>query len=928
MTGFSAARIRPAAVVLLVFVGVGVVSLLQQLQGWWQAAVIAPVVVLAALRLLPMPSVLRWAGIIVGAFIYPILALVGFARLWAELGLGRPDVWVSFTLGAVLLAVAVYVYVRPWWLREPSPHPRRWVAVVVVLLVLAPPVAFWLVGVLNGDEKPLGPKVVAVSRLDVVTLRPGTDPQDVESSTVAGWRIRSWTGAVGPGGVAWSASGAPPFVPANDVDNVLLLMPGAGTTEGEERTWLELADQVSPPTTPVFAVLETGDEAVLKRWRDAIHGKGGRVRRRGDARSLDSFGAARPGTTDIALKLAALSPAGDQDLALAAKHRPALFFDRGEDDHTPLNVDNLIASGHMSLCERGQALRSLCSAVHESADIQNGATNLAFDPDEIAKETRDTTIYVNVTHAGNDHPNTVYLDYWWYLAHNPTGAAGGALCGPGFVIAGITCLDHQSDWEGVTVVLDEDATPPAVTAVSYGQHEDVVRYSWDALQESWDRHRPGAESLREKFGEGIDTRERPLVFSARGTHASYPVACTRDRCQAGGVLGLTLDRFSVENRHGGERAWRGNLEARCHAICLTALPTREEGTRPARWNAFEGHWGTSTCVFGRICSSADPPRSPGFQGRFEEPWCFDWVFAVSNGRPTRHRGPRCTPYQEPDKALSSGERLLALGDSYSSGQGAGSYEPGTSGGGNTCYRSALAWPEQLALRRDLRTLQSLACSGARMSHLTRDRAKGEKERRTSQVGRIPTDPARRPDVITVTIGGNDAGFVKVLETCIAVNCVKEYHRPSGDLLERAVLAVGRQLPDVYAAIRRAAPDAQLVVVGYPRLFPEDKPGGAAANCAAWDRISAAEARYLNDGTRLLNAQIAATAAAAGADFVDVTDAFDGKELRCTGETYVNRVRLQSHLRPASFHPNAAGHDRLAAVVDQALDAPSTRTESR
>jgi hypothetical protein len=151
----------------------------------------------------------------------------------------------------------------------------------------------------------------------------------------------------------------------------------------------------------------------------------------------------------------------------------------------------------------------------------------------------------------------------------------------------------------------------------------------------------------------------------------------------------------------------------------------------------------------------------------------------------------------------------------------------------------------------------------------------------------------------------------VLARCIAdPNCVAHYRRPEGDRLEADIARVGAQLPEVYAQIRDAAPAARLVVLGYPRLFPDD----LSRNCAAWEQISQPEASYLNEKTRSLNAAIQAAALSSGVDFIDVTEAFDGLELRCDGESHVHRLRPAEKIRrAASFHPNVAGHHRLAEI---------------
>jgi len=59
--------------------------------------------------------------------------------------------------------------------------------------------------------------------------------------------------------------------------------------------------------------------------------------------------------------------------------------------------------------------------------------------------------------------------------------------------------------------------------------------------------------------------------------------------------------------------------------------------------------------------------------------------------------------------------------------------------------------------------------------------------------------------------------------------------------------------------------------------------------------------------------------------VDITEAFSGHELQCRGETvpspYLQPLQDGIKLIPASFHPNAAGHARLAEVIARSLAVP-------
>ena len=911
--------------VILAFVLAGVAALWPDLAGVALAALVVPLALIAGLRFVHAGRFFIGFGVVLGALVIPVLALVGFDLLWAWRVHGHLRALYSVPLGALIVAIAAWVYLRPWWVREASKNAFIWALVISGVLVVGVPVAVFAFGKITGDEDSLSKQpAAAVSRLNVIVLRPGGQPPEVDETDTRGWAVQTWVGDVTGDEIQWSADGPPPFVPDGDVDTVLLLKVDGGPTslvnadkladapqsDGEVQRWMSLADQVTPESTPTFALLKTSDDARRGLWTDALDGSGPKGSAR-TGRALAFEDVAGPRTiTDLALRLAVLAPTSDQDLSLAAKHRPALFFDDHEDYPRPLNIDHVLASGKLRLCDRGQSVKALCSEVHGAADLHNGATHLAFNPEDLrdVKPKLDSTIYVHVTRSGNDHRNTVYLDYWWYFPNNPTGAVGGALCGPGFVIAGITCLDHQSDWEGVTVIVDEDS-PDRPAAVAYAQHSEVVRYTWPAVQRLWDHPK------RAKFRKGIDVTQRPLVFVASGTHASYPTDCASDHCRPGDIPDLPLPRGTNEQGHDGAIAWEGNRSAQCRSICLAALPTRNGGTEPARWNAFEGNWGTSDCVLKVFCSSGNAPRAPAFQDRFEEPWCVDWLFSFDGTNFRRDPGPDCTHRQPTANELRTGERLLALGDSFSSGQGAGSYEPDTNGDGNTCFRSRDAWPGLVAKRLRLVALPSLACSGAVIDHVIRsDPKRKQDERDASQLSRIDNDPG----LITITIGGNDAGFADVLKECVTGDCVQAFDRPSGDVLANEAAKLARRLPAVYRAISGRAPRAKLVVVGYPRLFPEQRPRRPSPSCAAWRRIDRFEVSYLNRSTLTLNAAIAAAAAEAGADFVDVTDAFKDHELGCAPGSYLNRLQVRPRLFPASFHPNAAGHERLAQVVATAL----------
>jgi lysophospholipase L1-like esterase len=440
-------------------------------------------------------------------------------------------------------------------------------------------------------------------------------------------------------------------------------------------------------------------------------------------------------------------------------------------------------------------------------------------------------------------------------------------------------------------------------AVNYAQHDGRVRYAWPALQRLWQR--TGVQHLAPAGALGT----RPLVFAARGTHASYPIACGEASCPRDVVPELRHTSALQDNPHDGKQPWEGIEDKACAGTCVVELPTRRNGAAPEGWSVWPGEWGTANCIMGVFCASAHPPASPGRQDRYAYPWCTNRAYDLRNGAFAEVGVESCAAQVTSDGDLARGSRLLALGDSYSSGEGAGDYEPGSDTDDNTCHRSRNAWPVLLAEQRRLRIQPSLACSGATLTDLMSGRSGGQPERRRSQLSRIAGDA----NVITVTIGGNDLGFREVLENCIAADCVTTYHRPSGDVLDARIDDLARRLPAAYRAIQAAAPKARVVVVDYPKFFPDAKP-----NCAALDRISPAEGGYLNDKLHRADIAILDAAREAGVTGIDVSTTLQGGELTCSGTQYVNHATPQLKLLSASFHPNALGQERMARAVATAL----------
>jgi lysophospholipase L1-like esterase len=241
---------------------------------------------------------------------------------------------------------------------------------------------------------------------------------------------------------------------------------------------------------------------------------------------------------------------------------------------------------------------------------------------------------------------------------------------------------------------------------------------------------------------------------------------------------------------------------------------------------------------------------------------------------------------------------VALGDSFSSGEGAAPYVAGS----DSCYLSSLAWPRSLyADVAGFVSIDHRACAGARTAHLT-----GAWEDRELPP-QIPAEPDEAVTLVTFTIGGNDAGFGDIVGSCVLTACP----RPDDeDFAASLTTLTDRLTTSVYPAMAAAYPNARLVHVGYPRLTPA--PGEPVEGCGWLDGEDQTRAAgilaALDDAIRAATEQSDGTV-----EYADVSEAFAGHEL-CTAESWLNPVGLGA----GHAHPNAAGQRGLEEAVATAL----------
>ena len=238
-------------------------------------------------------------------------------------------------------------------------------------------------------------------------------------------------------------------------------------------------------------------------------------------------------------------------------------------------------------------------------------------------------------------------------------------------------------------------------------------------------------------------------------------------------------------------------------------------------------------------------------------------------------------------AAAEAASYVALGDSYSSGVGTRDYDESS----GSCQRGPDAYPVEVAPRISA-SLAFVACGGAKTEDVTG--------------GQLGSLNAGTTDV-SISIGGNDAGFGDVLK-----QCAKPWPTTCWGDIEDAQNFIREDLPGeldaVYGAIDSRAPSAQVAVVGYPRIFNGEE-------CNAGARISEGEQEDLNATGDILASVTAARARAHGFTFVDPRVPFDGHAV-CDDDEWINGL---SNPTGESYHPNDEGHDAYADLVTAALD---------
>ena len=261
---------------------------------------------------------------------------------------------------------------------------------------------------------------------------------------------------------------------------------------------------------------------------------------------------------------------------------------------------------------------------------------------------------------------------------------------------------------------------------------------------------------------------------------------------------------------------------------------------------------------------------------------------------------------------SAVNHYVALGDSYTSGPLVPEQRPEIPG----CARSTGNYPSLLAQRLDVAEFTDVSCGGASTEHMTAPQ----------EVDGGPNPPqldALRADtdLVTLGIGGNDHNvFGRFITTCPPLReqdpagapCREQFTVDGVDTLVRDATGTGHRIATVLEEIHRRSPDARVVVMGYPRLVPEQ------GTCPDVMPFADGDLRWWDDVETALNTAIEKAVSADGkATFVDMYPSSRGHDA-CAWDAAWIQGQHDDPEAAARYHPRPSGMTGMADAAARAI----------
>lgn len=262
---------------------------------------------------------------------------------------------------------------------------------------------------------------------------------------------------------------------------------------------------------------------------------------------------------------------------------------------------------------------------------------------------------------------------------------------------------------------------------------------------------------------------------------------------------------------------------------------------------------------------------------------------------------------EPPYVFGVGDDYVALGDSYTAAPATGPYD-----GSDGCFRSRINYPHRIAEETGM-TLQDASCSGASTNSLT--------GAQRTVVGRHPPQFAlldESTDLVTFRLGANDYAMFARIVRCARLYGPDATGSPCTDLdADAGQVGIDARLEDLednlvraFVQIEARAPEARVIAIGYPRIFP------AEGRCEELP-LPAGDyefARRLNEGW---NDALETAAERVGIEYLDMSGPSDGHDI-CSDEPWIAGAEVTSG-RATPWHPYADESQAVARLVLEELE---------
>ncbi|MEU3738806.1 ricin-type beta-trefoil lectin domain protein [Streptomyces sp. NPDC032198] len=282
--------------------------------------------------------------------------------------------------------------------------------------------------------------------------------------------------------------------------------------------------------------------------------------------------------------------------------------------------------------------------------------------------------------------------------------------------------------------------------------------------------------------------------------------------------------------------------------------------------------------------------------------------------------------------------LISLGDSEISGEGVGTYEPGTDGPDNWCHRSPDAAIHRTGIPADV--TYNVACSGAQTANIKIGGSKQYPDELVQSDNLAIKARNTKIKAVMLVIGANDdLEFAPVMTDCVTRfllsqgSCAGKYTPGWQARVDALVPKVEQSIRDLKTVMKDAGyagDDYKLVVMGYPSpIGPDFKdnpafPGKLVCGGLGYDSDTEWGRNY---AVPAFETGMRKAVKAAGATYLDNSRLFHGHEV-CMEDTWARGlyVELSNPFPPdsnsvrQSFHPNARGHAAFASCLTQLYDS--------